>query len=308
MRPFLDDRCLSNFMAIYRAKNLKRAAEDVGLTQPAMSKSLSRLEQDVGVRLFVRKNNGLKPTAAAHELFDCATRIEARTRQSLLRMVSFENALDRSLRIGAGPMWSWLRLPCVVHEFLERYPHVKIDLVTAPMNFLIDELEAGRIDLAVGEMSEAEVPKGFTEQKFPPVPQWPFVRLGHPLSQQKNVKLDDLVQFPWTGFFNNEVFSRKIKTLFDSAGLKPPETPLRSGSIASIMSIASLGDYITVLPDDFGSMAQGFGLTRIASETLEMWNLDTSVIFSEDERTEGPIAELVELMKQISSVQASTSS
>lgn len=308
MRPFLDDRCLSNFMAIYGAKNLKRAAEDVGLTQPAMSKSLSRLESDLGVRLFIRKNNGLKPTPAAHELFECATQIEARTRQSLLRMANIERSLERNLRIGAGPMWTWLRMPRVVHDFLSRFPKVKIDLMTAPMNLLVDELEAGRIDLAVGEISESEIPKGFAEHVFEPVPQWPFVRLDHPLSQRKGVTLSDLAQYPWTGFFNNKVYARRINALFEGAELPPPETPLRSGSMASIMSIASLGEYITVLPEDFGSMAQSFGLTRISSKTLEMWNLDTSVVFPEDERPESPIAELVDLMKEHSKPRIPTSS
>lgn len=298
MNRFLDDRCLSNFLATYEARNLKRAADVVGLTQPAMSKSLAHLEADIGTRLFDRKNRGLEPTMAAHELYECAIKIEARTRQTLLRIANIDATLSGTLRIGAGPMWSWLRIPTILHAFMERFPNIEVDLLTAPMTLLVDELENGRIDIAVGEVMGTQIPPGYDEHSFPPVLQWAYVREGHALAGESDVSIQDLVKFPWTGFFNNEVFARSVEDVCVAAGVLPPSIPLRSGSVASIMNLAVLGDYVVILPDDFGPVTAKFGLHRIRSKGLRMWNLETSVVFKRAEYEKGPIGDLIEMMKE----------
>ena len=299
MIRYLDDRCLSNFVATYEAKNLRLAADKVGLTQPAMSKSLSRLEGDVGVRLFERKNRGLEPTPAAHELYDCAIKIELSTRQSMLRISNLDANISGTIRIGAGHMWSWLRMPQVLHQFLGRFPNVEVDLITAPMKLLVAQLNAGHIDVAVGEMSDIQSPNGFAEFSFPPVLQWAYVRAEHPLAKNPNVLLADLVSYPWTGFSDNKVFPSSVADACTAAGVSLPKVPLRSGSLAAIMSMASMGDYVIILPDDFGPTAEKFGLVRVASESLQMWNLETSVIYNPEEYSNGPIGNLVELMKSL---------
>ncbi|MDO6732169.1 LysR family transcriptional regulator [Marinovum sp. 2_MG-2023] len=293
---YLDDRCLSNFVATYETKNLKHAADAVGMTQPAMSKSLSRLEDDIGIRLFERKNRGLEPTLAARELYECAIKIEAQTRQSLLRMSSFDQGLSGNIRIGAGPMWSWLRMPRVLHQMLADFPNVTVDLMTAPMKLLLDELDAGRIDLAVGEIADTQLPNGFKDRRFAPVRQWPYVRSDHPLTLKPSVSLADLVDFPWMGFFNNKVFAASVAEACAAEGVALPRIPMRSGSMATILSLASMSDNVVVLPDDFGPTAEKFGLFRIPSNSLEMWDLDSAVVYKPEEYNNGPIGHLVDLM------------
>jgi DNA-binding transcriptional LysR family regulator len=297
MTRYLDDRCLANFVAIYDCQNLKRAAARVGLTQPAMSKSLARLEDDMGVILFGRRSRGLVPTPAGHELYQFANKLEAETRQAMVRIAGLDAGLKGSIRIGAGHMWSWIHLPTVIHRFLERFPNIEIDLVTAPMNLLLDELEAGRINVAVGEMSDTKVAKGFREHKFPASLQWPYIRPTHPLAQRQDVTLVDLVEFSWTGFFNNIVFQQSVAAICAEEGLEQPRIPLRSTSMAAIMELASKGDYVIVLPDDFKTVATKFGLERVRSQSLKMWNLQTSVVSKKDEHDQGALATLIGLIE-----------
>ena len=63
------------------------------------------------------------------------------------------------------------------------------------------------------------------------------------------------------------------------------------------MELASKGDYVIVLPDDFKTVAIKFGLERVRSQSLKMWNLQTSVVFKKEEHDQGAIATLIGLME-----------
>lgn len=278
MTRFLDDRCLKNFMATYESRNLRQAAEIVGLTQPAMSKSLARLESDLGIPLFGRLSKGLSPTPAAHELYDCARRIDAETRRSLARIAGIENNLQSEIRIGAGTMWSWIKMPGVIQSILQAFPMMQVNLLTAPMRLLMDELESDNIDIAVGETTDLQIPKGFQEYKFEPSLQWPFTRPSHPLANRENVSLADVVKFPWIGFFNNSAFNRSVAKACEAEGLDLPLIPVRTTSLAATMALARDGDYVVVLPHEFSDVAAHFNLSRLKSRSVKMWKMKTSIV------------------------------
>ena len=298
LNQFLDHRCLQHFLAIYDCGNIRRASEVVGLTQPALSKSLSRLEEDLNVLLFIRRNRGLTPTNAAHELYACAKRLEVETRRSLIQIAGYDSGLRGRLRIGAGQMWSWLRMPKVIHHFIPRFPNLEIDLNTAPMENLLEQLKQGQLDLAVGDISEIEIPRGCREYRFPPGIQWPYVSKHHPLTETQNPNLGDLVQYPWIGFVGDNVFTRMTALACDAAGVPLPSMPLKANSLAAIMSVALNGDFVVVIPDEFKEMAEKFGLSRIASDQLKMWSLSTSAVYFEEQHKSEPLRVLIDLMRR----------
>jgi len=298
MTRFLDDRCLANFVAIYEHGNIRRAAEKVHLTQPAMSKSLSRLEDNLNVLLFVRRNRGLTPTQAAHELYECARKIETETRRSLVRIAGFDRGLRGRFRIGAGQMWSWLRIPGVIHEFMSEFPNLDVELRSAPMEVLVEHLENGQIDIAVGDMADVQVPQGCREFAFKPGIQWPFVSEGHPLASRTDTRLSDLVKFPWIGFVNDSVFTRNVATACENAGVMMPAMPFKANSLAAIMALVRKGSYVAVLPDDFKHTARTFGLSRIESKVLKMWSLSTAALYYEDDYKIDPLQVLVTMMRE----------
>ncbi|WDR06135.1 LysR family transcriptional regulator [Devosia rhodophyticola] len=298
MNTFLDDRCLANFIAIYEHGNISRAAEIVLLTQPALSKSLHRLENDLNVLLFVRRSRGLFPTEAGHELYNCAKKIETETRRSLVRIAGLDSGLRGRIRVGAGQMWSWVRIPGAIHEFMSIYLNLDVDLVTAPMESLVTQLESGAVDIAVGDMTDVKVPHGCHEFKFPPGTQLPFASQNHPLAGSTDADLSDLVRYPWIGFYNDNVFTRNVLAICTKAGVPLPNIPLRASSLAAILSVVKGGQYVIILPEEFAAIATKFGITSINFKQLNMWSLSTSALYYENEYNIGPIQTMINIMEK----------
>jgi len=99
----LDLRQLRHVLALDRHRNFGRAAEAIGLTQPALSRSLQALEDEIGARLFDRDRSHVAPTAVGERLIERARLLVNQARdieQDLKQMLGLEVGL---LRIGAGP-------------------------------------------------------------------------------------------------------------------------------------------------------------------------------------------------------------
>ena len=296
MTRFIDDRCLSNFMAIYDHGNLRRAAEKVGLTQPAMSKSLARLESDLGALLFLRRNRGLVPTEAAHELYACGSRIETDVRRSLVRLSKLDANVRGKLRLGAGPMWSWTRLPGMIHRLMGEFPSLQVDLITAPMKTLVGHLKDGAIDVAIGDMSDITVPHDCSKFCFEPIRQWPFFRQGHVLAQSRNLTLAEIVEYPWIGFLGDEVFMKNVLHTCQASGVPLPEIALRATSMAAGMVFARESDSVIILPETLDDSASSFQVVPARSTELVTWDLQTAAVFHKDEHILAPVRRLIDLM------------
>lgn len=119
-------RQLQAFVAVYRLGSLTRAAEQLCVTQPAVTVLLRQLEQASGVRLFDRTTRSLRPTAAAHESIAKAERILKDFDQLV---AGFRDVAERrrgSLAVGATPAVASSLLPPAVLEFRERFPEVRV--------------------------------------------------------------------------------------------------------------------------------------------------------------------------------------
>ena len=144
--------------ALLRRRNVTRAAADVGLSQPAMSRALARLRQILGDPLLVRSASGLAPTSRAQEL---APRLGAalEAARGLFRAQSFEPAdLRRTIRVAASDVQTLLLVPAIMARLARVAPGV--DLVIEPYGPDVRRrMEEGSLDLAFA-LASTPLPQG----------------------------------------------------------------------------------------------------------------------------------------------------
>lgn len=147
----IDLNLLRLFDAVYRTRSVSRAAELLGLTQPAASQGLTRLRTLISDPLFMRSGGGVQPTPKAQRLADPVRQALATLEQALGETAGFDPALStRSFHIHMSDIGEGRFLPELMIALRERAPGVRIETRPLPREQINEALDAGRIDFAFG--------------------------------------------------------------------------------------------------------------------------------------------------------------
>jgi len=147
----VDLNLLRLFDAVYRARSVSRAAERLGLTQPAASQGLTRLRTLLGDPLFMRAPGGVKPTPRADRLAPAVASALGTLEAALADAAAFEPAAARrTFRLHMSDIGEGRFLPELMTALGERAPGVRIETLPLPRGEITEALDSGRIDFAFG--------------------------------------------------------------------------------------------------------------------------------------------------------------
>ncbi|HSF63158.1 MAG TPA: pca operon transcription factor PcaQ [Paracoccaceae bacterium] len=152
-------RHLDTFSAIARAGSLKRAAEELHLSQPAISKTLKELEDILGVALMDRDRAGAKLTQEGEIFLQFAEQSTAALRHGL-RSVRAGGTAAAHLAVGVLPSVASSLLPRAVLSFARTNPDTMLELHEGPHHDLTSRLRSGKLDLVVGRLGKPESMQG----------------------------------------------------------------------------------------------------------------------------------------------------
>jgi DNA-binding transcriptional LysR family regulator len=147
----IDLNLLRLFDAVYRTRNVSRAAELLDLTQPAASQGLTRLRGVLSDPLFMRAAGGVEPTPKANRLAVPVRQALATLEQALGDSTEFDPASSRrSFRIHMSDIGEARFLPELMVALRERAPGVRVETQPLPREEITEALDTGRIDFAFG--------------------------------------------------------------------------------------------------------------------------------------------------------------
>lgn len=147
----IDLNLLRLFDAVYRTRNVSRAAELLDLTQPAASQGLGRLRTLIHDPLFMRTAGGVQPTPKAQRLAGPVREALATLEQALGETAGFDPAHStRTFRIHMSDIGESRFLPELMVALRERAPGVRVETRPLPREEIVEALDAGRIDFAFG--------------------------------------------------------------------------------------------------------------------------------------------------------------
>ena len=154
-------RHLDAFSAIARERSLKRAAEQLSLTQPAISRTLKELEEIVGAVLMDRSRAGVRLTSHGETFLQFAEQSSAALRQGLRSVQN--NAADAGrLKIGALPSVASRLLVQTAKVFGAAYPDTILQIEEGPHDAMIGQLRSGVLDLVLGRLGRPETMDGLS--------------------------------------------------------------------------------------------------------------------------------------------------
>ena len=161
-----DLNLLLAFDALIRERNVTRAADQLGLTQSAMSHALRRLRDFYADPLFVRVGDVMKPTPYAENITQSVVDVVAVIRGKLMTQASFDPATSkRVFGLCLTDMGELVFLPRLIEHFHEVAPHCRIKTVQVPAERISATLESGEADLALGS-HYVTAPELFQQELF----------------------------------------------------------------------------------------------------------------------------------------------
>ena len=146
----LDTQALRTFTTVARTASMTRAAEQLHLTQGAISQQIKRLEEQFEAALFIRERRGLRLTEAGERLFGKARRLLSLNDTIWSEMT--ETGCDGQISFGIPlDLIAADAIPRLLRSFVERHANVELSVVCAPTTELKDRVATGQVDLAVLE-------------------------------------------------------------------------------------------------------------------------------------------------------------
>ena len=241
-------RQLQHFLAVIDTGNFHRAAEQVNLTQQAVSKSIRQLETRLGVRLLDRDRQYVVPTDFGKLLVPHARTIDAEIRQFTKGLNTALGAHKSLVRLGATPTSLKHLVPQALDRLLEKYPQLQFHISREGFDSLSVDLLRGDLDLVVST-DPTETPDSLIQlESLVPDCNLIVARSGHPLATKTDLSIADLKSYPWITITNFEKAQNDLRMLFSEIESKPPAPMIVSSSIDFALDWIERNDSLTILP------------------------------------------------------------
>lgn len=138
-----------SFLVVYETKNISRAADILYISQPAVSHNIKELEKQLNIQLFYKKSNGMNATSEADVLYKYISSAFNSIWKGELTISDMAGLKTGVVKIGIPSQLTVLFLSDVITEFRNKYPNVKIEIVSKPIPDLITMLQTQNIDLLI---------------------------------------------------------------------------------------------------------------------------------------------------------------
>jgi DNA-binding transcriptional LysR family regulator len=243
----VDQAKLTHFLAVAEHRHFGRAAEALGLSQQALSKSVATLERGLRVRLFDRGQFGAVLTPYGEALQRRARIIDAELRLGQAEIESLRGSRQGSIRVGVGPSLVGRVMPEALLRMHEARPGVQMSTYVESSAVLYPMLLRGEVELVVSAPSadvfvdsELRCERLFLDRDVL------VVRADHPLAKRRRVTLADLQNCIWISSAQVGSVWLRVCREFTAVGLSPPTRVLRADATALGKELLLRGDCVVL--------------------------------------------------------------
>ena len=243
MRNDFDLNQLAHFLAVSKAGNFTRAAAEIGISQPALSRSIQKIEKAIGEPLFERQPKGLKLTEIGSLFLVRANQIRDLVEDTFAELNEASNRVQ--VRLAVIPTIAPYLLPKVLRKFGQRHPNVKIQVQEDTTQNIVRLCKDGDIDLAIVALpineKYLEVEALFQDELVLIMPK------GHALEKKKRIRLADIQEYPFISLDHQHCLSDNIAEYCTRQSIAPV-TIERTSQLATIQELVALQHGISIIP------------------------------------------------------------
>jgi DNA-binding transcriptional LysR family regulator len=257
-------RELHILLTVVRAGSMAKAATDLAISQPNVSKAIADLEHTFGVRLLDRTSRGVEPTTYGLAVIKRATAVFDELRQSVKEVEFLANPTSGELRLGCSDFAAGI-VGVTIERMSRRYPRITFEVVSAGAAELQRQLESRNIEFFVAMNQETLSEADFVAEILYDDPLIVVADAHHPLTRRPSIKLAELVHEPWAMPPANTSSGRHLREFFHTHRLGLPTTIVSTYSTMLRHHLVGTAGFITVLPRPmFEVMAKGLSIKALA--------------------------------------------
>jgi len=269
---------LHMLVALGSSENLHRASQTLNMSQPAATRMLHEIEDMFGCELFERLPRGMRPTALGRELVRFAENalsgLDRCAEDLAARRQGGYGYLAIGTIMGAAP---GLVMDSIA-EIKRRHPQLRIRITGDTSDQVIQQLEQGRIDLAICRRSANTDSQHYQFEELGNERLLLVVHRGHPLADRRELALAELVDdWPWILQPETSPARAALNQALARQGLSAPADIIECGSVYSMQQLIQLTDAIMVLSEtalrDYLKMGLVTALPVDLQETMEPYGL-----------------------------------
>ncbi|MCJ8160985.1 LysR family transcriptional regulator [Acinetobacter zhairhuonensis] len=277
------------FVKVMETGSISLAADQLFITQPAVTKRIHSLEDYFGVKLFESAGRGVQATHAAHSLLPKVKNWLNELGDIHHTLSHEQGQVQGKLKIGTSHHIGLHHLPHHLRNYVQHFPQVTLDVHFVDSEQAHEQVLAGDLELAFLTLP----PQGDARLKYVTLWNDPLVFVAapfHPLAQKKNLKLEDLIAYPSLLPAAQTYTSQITLAEFEKQGLKPKIT-MSNNPLESIRMLVSIGLGWSVLPQTL--LNQDLQQLDISFEM----NRQLGMVWHPGRTQSKAVLELIEMMK-----------
>ncbi len=242
----MDIQNLQAFIIVSENSSFSKAAEKLFITQPAVSKRISSLEQELGVKLFDRIGKSVQTTEAGLALLVSAKRILAELENSRRVISNLTGKVNGPLRLGTSHHIGLHRLPPALRAYTAQYPDVDLDIHFMDSEDACEAVIKGDLELAIATLPEKPM-DNLTTKIIWHDPLCIAVSKDHPLANRKNIKQNTLLEYPAI-LPSQSTFTRRLMEKALTMDSRKMKIAMETNYLETIKMMVSIGLGWSVLP------------------------------------------------------------
>ncbi|PZO79517.1 MAG: LysR family transcriptional regulator [Mesorhizobium amorphae] len=254
---------LVQLAAVIEAGGVTEAAAMLGMTQPAVSRTISTLEKRIGEPLFVPGRRPMQPTPLGEQLGLQGRSILQSSRKAAEIIRSFKSGSSGRVRIGGVPFFMDAVVSPMIASFQRSEAGIMVHQSYGNYSDLAAELDAGRIDVAITPTGAVDLRADLQFEPILPARNVLACSAGHPLTHKRSFQTEDLIAYPWIAPLPGSPLVLDLHNILLTLGLEEVSVRFAGGSLLSVMNYLMGTDALALMPLSVAYAFRGEGKVSI---------------------------------------------
>lgn len=289
----MDLRRLRYFIAVAECGNISKAAQKIFLTQPALSRQIKTLEDEIGQPLIERQAHSIRLTPTGETLLTEARELLRHAEEVLKRVRACGQGVH--LRIGYAPSLASGLLSHAVESFVQKHPDTQVELFDLSSQEMLEGLQAGTLDVAITATPERDT-RGLRWKPLAQIPWQLAVHQSHPLARRAKITPEQIAGEPMLVFNHRDYpeYWNLLTTWLREQGQSPAIRGEYDG-ITSLLSAVGSGLGVAMVVAGVAEfLPRRVRLKALASGPVA---LDIAAGYREDGDTNKPLTVFIEELR-----------
>lgn len=242
--PGMNLRQLEHLLAVAESGSISRGAEQLHLTQSALSRSIGALEDDLGALLFDRIGKRIELTPLGRQVVARAALLVRDARELRRSVEIFQGGEAGVLRVGLGVGPAAMLTTALLVHMATDHPRVQVGITRGPVGLQLVELRAGRLDALVADARSIAPAPDLLAEPIGALRTCFACRAGHPLAGQEAVTLEQLLAYPVAAAPLSDEVARMLVARYGPAAIPERMVTLECEDVAALVAAVAGSDAV----------------------------------------------------------------